>query len=153
MGSDDMILPSDEQNALTGIGRYLSEQDPRLAAKFAIFTRLTSEEGEPPDEDLIRAIAPPTPAAPAPRGVRAFSAAARTRQRRARLQRGVPRRRSIVVVPAALLLLLIVIITISLAKGPGCARPATAREPAVAGHAVVRTCQQAGKTSTSRSSR
>jgi hypothetical protein len=148
-----MILPSDEQKALTGIGRYLSEQEPRLAAKFAIFTRLTSEEGEPPDEDLIRVIRPLAPPSPAPRGVRAFSAAARTRRRRARHHRGARRLRSIVVVPAALLLLLIVIITISLAKGPGCASPRSAREPAVAGHAVVRTCQQAGKTSTSRSSR
>jgi hypothetical protein len=151
MGRDDMILPSDEQNALTGIGRYLSEQDPRLAAKFAIFTRLTSEEGEPPDEDLIRAIRPQ--ALPSPRGVRAFSPAARTRQRRAGRQRGAPRRRSIVMVPAALLLLLIVIITISLAKGPGCATPTRAREPAVAGHAVVRTCQQAGATKKSGSGR
>jgi hypothetical protein len=148
-----MILPSDEQKALTGIGRYLSEQEPRLAAKFAIFNRLTSEEGEPPDEDLIRAIRPLASPSPAPRGVRAFSATARTRPPRARHQRGARRLRSIVVVPAALLLLLIVIITISLAKGPGCATPTTAREPAVAGHAVVRTCQQAGKTSTSHSSR
>jgi hypothetical protein len=137
MGSDEMILSSDEQKALTGMGDNLSEQEPWLASKFAIFTRLTSAEGEPPDEDLIRVIRPPIQSSPA---------------KRVRRQRAAPRRRRpIVLVPAALLLL-ILIITISLAKGTGCATRTT-REPAVAGHAVVSTCRQAGTTKTSGSSR
>jgi hypothetical protein len=146
-----MILSSDEQKALHYIGGHLREQEPRLAAKFAIFTRLTAEEGQPPDEDLIRAIRLPM-RTPARRTVRGFSAAARSRPPRARRPRERGRRRSLALVPAALLLLLILIITISLAKGTRCTTTTT-RAAAVTGHVAPATCRQAGTAKTASDSR
>lgn len=50
-----MSLPAYQQSLLNGMGRALAARDPRLAAMFSIFTRLTSDEGPPRTERLARA--------------------------------------------------------------------------------------------------
>ena len=52
----------DEHSALELIAARLRAAEPHLAAMFSIFTRLTAEEGSPPDEDWI---GPARPAAAA----------------------------------------------------------------------------------------
>jgi hypothetical protein len=47
-------LPSYQQTVLNGMDRALEDRDPRLATMFAIFTRLTREEGPPVTEQLVR---------------------------------------------------------------------------------------------------
>lgn len=57
-----MNLIPDERKALARIDRGLCGSEPQLAAKFAIFHRLTAADGPPPDEDLIAS--PRRPAGP-----------------------------------------------------------------------------------------
>ncbi len=45
-------LPSCQQSLLNGMDRALETRDPRLASMFAIFTRLTRDEGPPLTERL-----------------------------------------------------------------------------------------------------
>lgn len=45
-------LPTYQQSVLNGMDRDLEARDPGLASKFAIFTRLTRDDGPPPTEQL-----------------------------------------------------------------------------------------------------
>ncbi len=45
-------LPSYQQSLLNGMDRVLESRDPRLASMFAIFARLTREDGPPRTEQL-----------------------------------------------------------------------------------------------------
>jgi hypothetical protein len=57
-----MILSPREQQALSYLDGQLAAGEPRLAAMFGIFTRLTADEGRPPEEDQIRpAVHSPAP--------------------------------------------------------------------------------------------
>lgn len=47
-------LPSYQQTLLDGMDRALETRDPRLASMFAIFTRLTRDDGPPLSERLSR---------------------------------------------------------------------------------------------------
>lgn len=47
-------LPSYQQTVLNGMDRALEDRDPRLATMFAIFTRLTRDDGPPVTERLAR---------------------------------------------------------------------------------------------------
>ena len=47
-------LPSYQQSLLNGMDRALESGDPRLASMFALFTRLTLDEGPPLTERLAR---------------------------------------------------------------------------------------------------
>lgn len=47
-------MPTYQQSLLNGIDRALETRDPRLAAMFAIFTRLTRDDGPPLTERLAR---------------------------------------------------------------------------------------------------
>lgn len=47
-------MPSYQQTVLNGMDRALEDRDPRLATMFAIFTRLTRDEGPPVTEKLAR---------------------------------------------------------------------------------------------------
>jgi hypothetical protein len=108
-----MILSSDEQRSLDVIGSDLCADEPRLAAKFGIFTRLAAEEDRPPDEDLVRPVRPPPPP-PAPVAARAIPAAVAFRRSRGRHRGLLPRRnRMDFFVLGALLLLVILIFYIS----------------------------------------
>jgi hypothetical protein len=49
----NMILHPDEQKSLDVIDSTLGAGEPHLAGMFSIFTRLTAEDGIPPDEDRI----------------------------------------------------------------------------------------------------
>ncbi|HEY5356123.1 MAG TPA: hypothetical protein VIJ82_00240 [Streptosporangiaceae bacterium] len=148
-----MILSSDDQNALDVLGAALCEHEPRLAAKFGIFTRLTEGEGRPPDEDLVRSVRPVQPPRSArrvgsarPWPARPWSARPRGRPRWAQLGQS----RWIILAPVALLLLLILTLTMSLAAGGRCV---TATDPvhglAVTGHRAVPACRPAGTAKTS----
>ncbi len=53
-----MSLPAGQQALLNGVDRALEARDPRLAAMFAIFTKLTSDDGPPRTERLERASRP-----------------------------------------------------------------------------------------------
>lgn len=94
----------DEHSALELIAARLRAAEPHLAAMFSIFTRLTAEEGSPPDEDWIgparqagrrRRAAGPSSAAPAEPGM---------------LLR-------FVVIPAALMVMMVLIITVAVSGG------------------------------------
>jgi hypothetical protein len=107
-----MILSSDEQRSLDVIGSDLCADEPRLAAKFGIFTRLAAGEDRPPDEDLVRPVRPSPP--PAPVVVRAIPAAVAFRRSRGRHRGLLPRRnRMDFFVLGALLLLVILIFYVS----------------------------------------
>jgi hypothetical protein len=94
----------DEHSALELIATRLRAAEPHLAAMFSIFTRLTAEEGNPPDEDWIG------PARPAGRRRRpARSSAA------AQAEPGTPLR--VFVIPAALMLMLFLIVAIATSGG------------------------------------
>jgi hypothetical protein len=106
-----MILSSDEQQALDLIGGALCAHEPRLAAKFGMFTRLAAEEDRPPDEDLVMPIRRP---APVPAAVRAVPATASSRRPRGRRPGRIPTRTwTPLFVLAALLLLVILIVSVS----------------------------------------
>jgi hypothetical protein len=47
-------LPSYQQSLLDGMDRALEARDPRLASMFAIFARLTRDEGPPLHERMTR---------------------------------------------------------------------------------------------------
>jgi hypothetical protein len=51
-------LSAYQQSLLNGIDRALAARDPGLASKFAIFTRLTRDDGPPRTERLARAPSP-----------------------------------------------------------------------------------------------
>jgi hypothetical protein len=140
-----MILSSDDQNALDVMSSALREHEPRLAAKFGIFTRLAEGEGRPPDEDLISPAAAARRAGPAPVAPRAWPGAAWSARRRGRREWGqLGRSRLIVLVPVALLMLLILIITMTIATGVKCATTAPRHGLAVTGHPAAPVCRQAG---------
>jgi hypothetical protein len=46
-------LPTRQQSVLNGMGRALEARDPGLASMFAIFARLTRNDGPPPMERLV----------------------------------------------------------------------------------------------------
>jgi hypothetical protein len=46
-------LPTYQQSLLNGMDRALEVRDPRLASMFAIFTRLTRDDGPPRTERLV----------------------------------------------------------------------------------------------------
>ena len=50
-----MSLPARQQSVLNGMDRALEARDPGLASVFAIFTRLTRDDGPPRTERLARA--------------------------------------------------------------------------------------------------
>jgi hypothetical protein len=110
-----MILSSDEQRALDLIGGDLSAHEPRLAAKFGIFTRLAAEEDRPPDEDLVLPIRPPVPSSAVAVAARsAVPATAAFRRPRAHRERPTSSRTwTPLFVLAALLLLVILIVSVS----------------------------------------
>jgi hypothetical protein len=49
-----VTLPSYQQSLLDGMDRALEARDPRLASMFAIFARLTRDEGPPLHERMAR---------------------------------------------------------------------------------------------------
>lgn len=71
-----MSLLPEERKILDRMDNDLCAAEPRLASQFLIFTRLTSDEGQPPDEDLV--IVPPR----RPLGPRGSGVDARDRLRR-----------------------------------------------------------------------
>lgn len=48
-----MYLLPEERKILDSIDSDLCAAEPRLASIFRIFTRLTADDGQPPDEDLV----------------------------------------------------------------------------------------------------
>jgi hypothetical protein len=50
-----MDLLPDEQKVLDRLAGDLGAQEPRLASMFGIFTRLTAQDGRPPEEDALLA--------------------------------------------------------------------------------------------------
>jgi hypothetical protein len=48
-----MYLLPEERKILDSIDSDLCAAEPRLASTFRIFTRLTADDGQPPDEDLV----------------------------------------------------------------------------------------------------
>jgi hypothetical protein len=48
-----MSLLPEERRTLHRMDDDLSAAEPRLASQFRIFTRLTANDGQPPDEDLV----------------------------------------------------------------------------------------------------
>jgi hypothetical protein len=101
-----MILTPRQERALSYLDGQLAAGEPRLAAMFSIFTRLTAPEGKPPEEDQIR-------------GVRPAAARSRPRTRRVR----VPWR---VIVPALALAALAALVALGLTSSARC-QPAAAR--------------------------
>jgi hypothetical protein len=49
-----MILPGRVERVLASVEKRLSHEDPDLAGRFAIFTRLARDEGPPPCEARFR---------------------------------------------------------------------------------------------------
>jgi len=94
----------DEHSALELIAARLRAAEPHLAAMFSIFTRLTAEEGSPPDEDWI---GPPRPAGRRRKAAGPSSAAP--------AEPGTLLR--FVVIPAALMVMLVLIITVAVSGG------------------------------------
>jgi hypothetical protein len=101
-----MILTPREEQTLTYLDGQLAAGEPRLAAMFSIFTRLTAQEGKPPEEDQIR-------------GVRTASAPSRPPSRRRRLAWRV-------LVPAVMLAALAVLVALGLTSSMRC-QPAAGR--------------------------
>ena len=55
LGSEPLVsLPTRQQSVLNGMGYALEARDPGLASMFAIFTRLTGDDGPPHTERLAR---------------------------------------------------------------------------------------------------
>lgn len=99
---DSVTLPVGQQRVLDQIDRALQARDPRLAAIFAAFTRLTREDGAPHSERLAQERRPLRARLPGRRGWSQIAGA----------------------VPLALvagLMTVIVLIGMATSSGPGCA--------------------------------
>jgi hypothetical protein len=101
-----MILTPREEQTLSYLDGQLAAGEPRLAAMFSIFTRLTAQEGKPPEEDQIR-------------GPRPAAAQRRPRARRVRVLWRV-------IVPAVMLAALAVLVALGLTSSMRC-QPAAPR--------------------------
>jgi hypothetical protein len=102
-------LPSYQQSLLDGMDRALESRDPRLATMFAIFARLTRDEGPPSHERMARE--------PNPLAFRIRATA-----RWARASAAFP------IVVVACLMLAIVLLGLTTASGRSCPRPTTTHQ-------------------------
>jgi hypothetical protein len=102
-------LPANQQSLLDGMDRALESRDPRLASMFAIFARLTRDEGLPSHERM----------ASAPNWV-VLRVQATVRWAR--------RSATFPIVLVASLMLAIVVLGLTTASGRPCPRPATTHQ-------------------------
>jgi hypothetical protein len=109
----------DEHSALELIAARLRAAEPHLAAMFSIFTRLTAEEGSPPDEDWIGPARPAgrrrRPARSAAAASSAAASSAAESSAAAQAEPGTPMR--VFVIPAVLMLMLFLIVAIATSGG------------------------------------
>jgi hypothetical protein len=110
-------LPSYQQSLLDGMDRALEARDPRLASMFAIFARLTRDEGPPLHERIANS----------PNGV---MVRIRTAARWARASTAFP------IVLVACLMLAIVALGLTTASGRPCP-PATATHQVMPGKSAA----------------
>jgi len=124
-----MNLHPDEQSALELIAAKLRAAEPHLAAMLGIFTRLTAQEGIPPDEDRIG------PARPAGRRrTAARSSPAPQPELWSSLR--------VILIPAALLMTLVLVAAVHLSGRGPCTPPD--RAAVFAYHsAAVSACERA----------
>jgi hypothetical protein len=127
----NMILHPDEQKSLEIIDSTLGAGEPHLAGMFSIFTRLTAEDGIPPDEDRITVFCP---AAELPRRRRSVSARMLGRPGRDHRRLGLLASRPLrlVLIPAALLVMLGLIVYASVTSSARCVAGRPARATAAA---------------------
>jgi hypothetical protein len=126
----NMILHPAEQKSLDIIDSTLGAGEPHLAGMFSIFTRLTAEDGIPPDEDQIAVF---RPAAELPRR-RSASARMPGRPGRDHRRSGLLASRPLrlVLIPAALLVMLGLIVYASVTSSARCVAGRPARATAAA---------------------
>jgi hypothetical protein len=138
-----MSLPACQERILSGIERALRTAEPRLASRFAMFTRLTRDEELPCIEQLV-----PQPWRPW-RSLTRPGTAGRVPSQRSRPGKGTPawarravRLRRVVVVPVVLIAMASALL---FASFPGAARTCAGppRRPAAVGTRWV-TCAAAG---------
>ena len=110
-------LPSYQKSLLIGMDRALEACDPRLASMFAIFTRLTRDEGPPLTERLAR-------------GPNQVALRLRAVTRRARASAAVP------IVLVACLMVAIIMLGIATASGRSCP-PSTRLHQVAGGKAAI----------------
>ena len=102
-------MPSNQQSLLDGMDRALQHRDPRLASMFAIFARLTRDEGPPSHERM-------------PPGPNPLVFWMRATGRWARASAAFP------IVVVACLMLAIVLLGLTTASGRPCPRPAATHQ-------------------------
>jgi hypothetical protein len=117
-----MSLPACQQRVLDGIAESLRATEPKLAAMFAIFTRLCRNEAPPLGEQLA-----------ARAGFRAWLAGLIRRPAGRRKHPATAWVRALIISQVTMALVLFAVLIGTVARAPGCANAPLARSAVVSG--------------------